>query len=232
MEETTTTEAPASTGAIEAQPNAGVGVSAATQPTESTTTTEESQAVSSDDNLSWLRNKGIDPSDPEAVAKVAKMYRDAERTMHQSTQKASELESVLRTQGDVAVTSANAQGDPVAALAAEVQALKMEQTVTAFMAATPDAKEYEPKMAALVNENPTMGELVRAGYLTVQQLYHIAKGSDSGRDDSLKTEGGREALQRVADKQQGKAVHGQATNSDFSSEQKTDPFRDALLGKI
>jgi hypothetical protein len=118
------------------------------------------------------------------------------------------------------------------ALNAKVQALEMAQNVNTFWATNPDAKAYEPKMAEIVTENPTIGALVKSGYLSVQDLYAMAKGADTSRDATLKTEGGREALQKVADKQQGRAVQGQATSSAFGDESKKDPFREALLGKI
>lgn len=43
-------------------------------------------AEAEDDDAAWLRNKGIDPSDPDAIKKAAKLARDTEREFHASRQ--------------------------------------------------------------------------------------------------------------------------------------------------
>lgn len=247
----TTTESTATdTGADEAQPTTEQTTDSAVTTDESTTdtntTTEDTTKADdaaekttnviadvSDENLEWLKGKGIDPTDKAAMAKVAKMYRDAEKAMHQSTQEASELKKALATPTEAEkVEQEQQKDDPVAALAAEVQGLKLAQNVNTFFSTTPDAKQYEAQMTTIVTGNPTIGALVKTGYLTVADLYNMARGADPKRDDKLKEDGKREALQKVADKQQGKAVQGQATSSSFGDEQKKDPFREALLGHI
>lgn len=231
-----TTESPAAEGVVETQPEASAADDSAVTTDESTTTTTEdtkaegSTEGATDENLSWLQSKGIDPTDPEAMAKVAKMYREAEKTMHESTEKASKLQNALEQ--PAAAPSTEDDDNPVVKLANDVQALKMAQSVTAFWSNNPDAKAYEPAMSAIINENPTIKALVKTGYVSVEQLYQMARGADKSLDDKLKTEGGREALQKVADKQQGRAVHGQATKSSFGDDTKPDLFKDALLGKI
>lgn len=230
MDESTTDSTAVDTGVTETQP-VTTGDDSAVTTDESTTTTASTDEAASDDNLEWLKSKGVDPTDPEATAKIAKMYRDAEKAMHQSTQKASELQKALQPTPGEQPTAESLAADPVAALANEVQALKLTQSVTGFFSTNPDAKQYEAQMATIVTENPTVGALVKGGYLSVQNLYDMAKGADSSREGQLKKDGGREALQKVADKQQGKAVQGQATSSALSDDSKPDLFRDGLLGK-
>jgi hypothetical protein len=223
MEESTTTETTASTGAEEAQPDTTQATDSAATTDESTTTTtkqDEGTEAVADENLDWLQKKGIDPQDPDVVTKLAKMYRDAEKAMHESNQKASELQNALSTDPPTQQQQAD---DPVASLQAEVQAMKLATNVNTFFTSNPDAKQYEAKMAEIVTSNPTVGTLVKAGYLNVEQLYQMAKGADGSRENDLKTQGGREALQKVADKQQGRAVTGAATNSDLAPA-KDDPF--------
>lgn len=230
MEEETTTDSTTTTGADEAQPGGAGADSAVTTDESTTTTTDDSQAAgAADDNLTFLQSKGVDLSTPEGQAKAAQSWREAEKAMHNSTTKASELQKALDkpTPG----TSTEIQDDPVKNLTAEVQALKMTQSVTTFWATNPDAKAYEPAMTAIVTDNPTIGALVKSGYLQLNDLYQMARGADPKLTENLKTEGGREALQRVADKQQGKAVQGQATSSALGDEGKPDLFREGLLGK-
>lgn len=216
------------TGAEEpAQPVSEPTAPAATEPTEPATTTEGNEAAT-DDNLKFLQSKGIDPKDPDIVTKLAKMYSEAEKAMHESNQKASQLQNALSTPDP---TTQQQSDDPVAALTAEVQAMKLTTNVNTFFTSNPDAKTYEPKMAEIVTGNPTMGALVKAGYLSVEQLYQMAKGSDNSRENDLKTQGGREALQKVADKQQARAVNGHATTSEVDNSSGDDPFLTGLLGK-
>lgn len=232
MDESTTTDSTVDTGVTDDTTSTDSTTDSAVSTDESTTTTEDTQAGADDgdDNLAWLQKKGIDPSDPEAMAKVAKMYREAEKTMHQSTAKASELQQALAQPQEA--TGTEGDDNPVVALAQEVQGLKLTQNVNNFWATNPDAKQYEGAMAKIVTDNPTVGALVKAGYLSVENLYQMAKGSDGSREAALRKEGGREALERVADKQQGRAVQGHATSSDLGSSQKKDPFREALLGNL
>jgi hypothetical protein len=179
-----------------------------------------------DENLAWLQKKGIDPTDPEAVSKIADMARNAEKKMHQSTVKASELEKSL--QQDIQTADANGDEDLVSQLAQEVQGLKLTQSVNAFFSTgspeeVAEKKGMEPAMAAIVTDNPQIGQLVKTGYLSYDQLYAMAKGSDNSREQQLKQDGGREALQQVANKQQARAIPGQATTSELSPAVE-DPF--------
>lgn len=242
MEPTTTDPTPDAGAAEAAQPESVEQQAAATEPAEQPTTTEDAQAETpadegdaGDDNLAWLQKKGIDPTDPEAVAKVAKMYRDAEKAMHDSTKKASELERAL-SGGEQSTPTSQLDipqewlehpvlGQIVERLG-ELEAGQTQvstvQAVNSFFTSNPEAKQFEKQMASIVTDNPAIGQLVKSGYLSYDQLLAMAKGSDSGRDDKLRTEGGREALQTVADKQQGRSLVGSATKSEFSKDTKRD----------
>jgi hypothetical protein len=240
MDEQTTTEAPATTeGAEEAQPSQVTDSAAATtaEPTQPQAGTEPSE----DDNLAWLAKKGIDPDSPEAISKLAEQYRNAEKLMHQSTAKASELEKAL-TNGDA--PEADYSGVPREVLEnpfvktlmerlddieGKQTVLTLEQKVGNFFAANPDARPLEGKMTELVTTRPELNQLVRQGYLSLEDLHAIAASTPEALDQAKK-EGGREALQQVASKQQAKAVPGIATNSDLGTGPE-DGFLSGLLGK-
>lgn len=221
MDESTTTPAADDTG-VEAstQPvETSEPQAAENQPAEPTTTDSQEAATPVDDNLKWLQeNKGIDPSSPEALAKLADMYRNAE-TQLRSTRNDAKLQDAL-TQPDQPAEDFGTV-DPNAQLAAEVQALKTERAVERFFTQNPDAKAYEATMAEMVVNDPNLNYLVNNNVLSVSQLYQMAKGADQSREAQIKSEGGREALQKVADKQQAKAVPGSATSSQMSAPQVT-----------
>lgn len=240
MDPTTTTDdpiMPIEDGAEPAQPTSEDQSTAANEPQPTTTPTDAPDAEppaestdSQDDNLEWLQKKGIDPTSPEAISKVAEMYRNAEKAMHESTSKASELEKTLsgglQEQIDQAKTDGNL--DVVQELAAEIQNLKLQQNVNSFFNSQPEAKELEAKMTEIVNERPEIGNLVKSGYLSLGDLYNLAKASDPSREQQLKADGGREALQKVADKQQGRSVPGVATTSATADDNTSDPFLKAF----
>lgn len=216
-----TTSAPADTG-VEAstQPDTSVDTQAADTTTvsaEAETDSQEaehSQAI--DDNLKWLQeNKGIDPSSPEAMAKVAEMYRNAEKQMHESKSKKTELQAELQPSQE---ELNQYQDDPTAQLTARLQAIEMERGVERFFNSNPDAKQYEEKMTEMVTTDPNLRLLVNNGYLGIENLYQMAKGADSSREQTLKTDGGREALQKVADKQQARAVTPAASSSAMATQ--------------
>ena len=213
-----TTAEPVVPGADEAQPVVQPEVPAAVTP-------EPEQPAapaepSPDDNLAWLQSKGIDPSDPQAVSKVAEMYRNAEKTMHESTKKASELEKSLKVDVPPVQTG---DADQLAQLTAEVRVLKMTQQVSDFLSGGGNAelaverKALEPVMAKIVDENPAIKQMVNEGYLTYEQLAAMAKGSDPAHDEEIKSKAGREALEKVADNQQARAIVGAATSSKVTS---------------
>lgn len=224
MENETTTGTPqVNDGATTAQPNEPVAP-AATQPTEPTNASEPTEPVATD-NLEWLKNKGIDPSDPQAVTKVAEMYRNAEKAMHVNAQKASELEKTISGGAQQAIADATASGEvDTAELAlARVAALELQASVNTFFSNNPDAKQHETAMVKLVTDRPEIGQLVRQGALSVADLHTMVRGSDTTVVDEAKSQGATEALQQLANKQLATAVPGAATTSAVSP-QKGDPL--------
>lgn len=237
MEETTTDkELEQSTGAQEAQPEQNEQPSAVEQPASQEQNNEPADDKAPvEDNLSWLEKKGIDPTSPEALAKVAEMYRNAEKAMHQSTTKASELEKALTTgeaiQPDYSDIPTEVLDHPFVKtlvdrldrIEATTSTLTLEQQIGNFFAAKPEAKAMEQQMAEIVTTRPEIGQLVRSGYLNLQDVYSMA-AAESGAIETAKAEGGREALQQVASKQQARAVVGSATSPEVSPATSDDDF--------
>ncbi len=223
MDESTTPVSDDTGAAAAAQPDDSPDTQAAeTQPTESTTTvntpaTDEAASDSvpaTDDNLAWLQNKGIDPNSPEALAKVAEMYRNAE-TQLRSTRNDAKLDTSIT---DAAKESDLAESNPTPEWQQELNQLKLERNVDKFFATDGIDASLRPKMAEAAQANPNLAYLVENGVLTLQDMYNMVRGSDTTLLNQAKQDGGREALQKVADKQQAKAVAPSASSSAMATQ--------------
>jgi hypothetical protein len=218
MDEQTTTTPPVDEGAS-AQPNEQSTGAAESQqePTNATDNVEtgNQEQPSPDDNLEWLKNKGIDPSSPEAVSKLAEMYRNAEKTMHQSRQQASQLEKTISTENNQAIAEAAASGNVDAAelALAKIAAVEVQMSVNNFFSQNPDAKQYEQAMVELISQRPQVGAMVKSGALGINDLYAMARGNDTHALEEAKTQGGQQALQQLANKQTAATLPGAATTS-------------------
>lgn len=214
MEEDTTTNAPVDDGATTiqgvqvddqgqavAQPDAAESAEAVAPATdEATQEAPKEEEPSSDDNSAteWLKKKGVDPNSPEALEKVAEMYRNAEKNMHSNAKKASELEKAI----DTGITEeAEATGfDDEARL--DLVRIKTKLNVREFFDNNPDAKPLEQAMIKeLANKPHLAGDL--------ESLYALA-AVKSG--DSMKSQGKREALESLAQNQQAAVPRGNAVN--------------------
>lgn len=194
-----------------------------------TTTDESTQATTNDETQSsgsdyteWLSKKGIDPSSPEALSKVAEMARNAEKLMHDSTVKAADLSKQLES----SPVQADTDNELVQQLFGEVTSMKRAQAVNDFKSEAKITPEQEQQMVSYLGDNPAMGQLVNAGYISLPQLQTLALGANT---ESIKSEGGKQALQQLANKQRASALPGNATTSDLKGE-KGDAFLDALMG--
>lgn len=220
MDEETTTKAPVAEGGDTPQPEPAEPAEAA-----SATETQEqpvAQEPSKEDNSTseWLKNKGIDPSSPEAIEKVAEMARNAEKAMHQKAGRASELEKVI---DEGITTEAEAIGltdqDKI-----RLARLEVKSNVRDFFDNNPEAKPFEKAMIEELKNKPHL-----AGDL--QSLYAVAV-VNSGKLGEVKSQGGREALESLAHKQQASTPAGNATNGAvFTSDTITPKNVDALVAK-
>lgn len=152
---------------------------------EKTAETQETQTQpdqSADENIEWLKNKGLDPSDPEALSKAAAMYRSAEKQMHEATQGAADK---LRD----AATEASSTGDEVVD---RVNRLETELQVTRFYQKHPEAEQVDAELAELVEKKPWLAR-------DLEDAYTIVKAGKT--DEALKAaekKGRDEAKQEIA----------------------------------
>lgn len=172
-------------------------------------TEESTESVSEDTELaSWAEKKGL-TLDSDNTTKAAKMAREAERAMHQKAQRASELEKNLTTTSDdyAEQVAANTGQDPE--LLKRLQRVEVKDAVRDFWDNNPQAKEYEQAMISELQAKPHL-----AGDL--ESLYATAV-MKSGSLDAVKSQGKREALESLAQKQQAAVPRGNAVNGASSS---------------
>jgi hypothetical protein len=237
MEETIT-NAVSDTGVQDTQPaSTDTSAEAVTTTTEQTTqdTTNEPQQTNTelhdnsidgnvDDNSKWLASKGIDPSDPEAINKLAKSAREAERAMHLKAQKASELEKSMTQLSDDSIEQYGAPQGSDPELLKRVQRFEIKDTIREFFDANPEAKQYEQKM---IDEMTTSG-LMGSPEAMLKAAYAIAKSSSTPSDSSSVQ---RQTLENLAQKQQAAVPTGNATTAGISSQKITSSNVDQLVAK-
>jgi hypothetical protein len=225
MEDNTTTDAPVADGGSQAIQGVQVDDQGQAVAEPQPQTTETAEAVTPEDNtqeapideepakdnstVEWLKKKGVDPSSPEAIEKVAEMARNAEKAMHEKAQKASELEkSVQITADEVPVDATPADID-----SARVRNIELKQQLIDWRQNNPDKRDYEAQMTEVLNQDPNVKAMVREGYISIDKLFAMTKGMDSGRDESLKSQVEKETLQKLAQKQQAAVPAGNAVAS-------------------
>ena len=242
MDEQTTTEAPVVDGgstiqgvvvdnqgrAVESQPETPEPAEAVAPPTEEPTQEapqEEEPAPADNSTVEWLKKKGIDPTTPEAIEKVAEMARNAEKAMHQKAQKASELEKSAKiTDEQLPVDASPEERDNV-----RVRNLELKFAIQDWKQANPDKAEKEAEMASILVNDPVKRQLVQEGYLTLDDVHSIAV---AGNVEAAKSEGKKEALQNLAQKQQAAVPTGNAVNpSGSNSQQITSENVDRLVAQ-
>jgi len=224
MEEETTTPAPVETGAETAQPVEAVTTEAVETPVTSTETEPSETTASAPDEdaelTDWASKKGLE-LDSDNARKAAKMAREAEKAFHAKSQKASELEKAAVTISDEdATATAQATGqDP--ALLKRLQAVETKEMVRDFWNQDGIDKAYEPAMIELLKTKPYL-----AGDL--ESLYAVAV-QKSGGVAAVKSQGGREALTKLAHNQQAAVPTGSATTT---AQPKKKEFKDLSIAEM
>lgn len=235
MDDKTTTDAPVETGGQTVQ---GVEIDANGSAVPQPETTDSAEAVettetpeqastdapepSKDDNSEWLKNKGIDPSDPDAINKLAKAAREAERAMHNKAQKASELEKTMGALSDESAEAVAEQTGADPELLKRVQRMEVKDSVRNFFDGNPDAKPFESEMIAEIAK----GQLAGSAEAVLEAAYAIALKNNVG---GLKSQAKKETLTNLAQKQQAAQPRGAAVTSASASSAITPQNVDAMV---
>lgn len=175
----------------------------------------ESQPAQADaEYAAWLATKSIDPNDPEAFGKVAQMAYNSEKLMTKATQEASELKKSMQT----APVDNGSGVDPT--MQEFITDYKRDKMINSFKESHTDWKQHEPKMAELLTQpvSTPYGEfsrsqLVHAGFLSLEEVYLMAKGQSPVDIQSVKNDTTQEVLHTLANTQRVGGANTNATNS-------------------
>lgn len=202
--------------------------------------TEEAQTGDAIDE--FLAKKGIKTDDPDALRKVAEMYRNVEKGFYSKSQENAQL---ARKLADSRIPEARADQEALS----EVRALRTERNVERWMAEHKITPEEEAKMAEYCQRpmtdangnarvNPatgqplTMGLAVLNGILTLDDVYRLTNDGKAKELDNLKQSYREEVLKEAEARQAAKRPAANATNStQFSKPTEDDPLLDGLFGR-
>lgn len=188
----------------------------------------------------FLAKKGIKADDPDAVRKIADMYRNAEKGFYGKSQEVAQLQRRL----------AEAQPQetrPDQQALNEVRSMRIEMDTNKWKAEHNLSPEDEQKMIEYVTTpltdrqgktlvDPatgaplTRGLLVNNGALTLDDVYKLA-GCGAVEVDNLKQNLREEVMKEMEARQAAKRPSAKATDStQFGATEQNDPFIDGLFG--
>jgi len=229
-EKTTTEVVTQDTGAQVAQPvdtDNTEAVQETDQPEQQTEEKPEAtqQSDNDDDVLKFAQSKGLE-LDSDNVRKAAKMAMEAEKRMHQATQKTGELEKGMISMSDASseqVAQATGQ-DPE--LLKRINAMEVKNQIRDFFDGTPEARQYESEMTKIAAEAGLYG----SAEAILKASYAMAKTGDTSATASVTSQAKRDTLESLAHKQQAAVPRGNATTSDITSSEK--PFADLSIKEM
>ena len=200
-----------------------------------TATTQTGDAVDE-----FLAKKGINASDPDALRKVAEMYRNSEKGFYNKSQEAAQLQRQLAQQRVP-------QAQPDQQALNEVRSMRIEMDTKEWKSKHNLSPEDEQKMVEYVSApltdrqgnivyDPvtgmplTKGLLVNNGAMSLDDVYRLA-GCGVQKVDNLKDNYRKEVEKEMAARQAAKRPDAKATDSTkFGKAQEDDPFLSGLLG--
>lgn len=209
--------------------------------TEQSAVTETQTGDAIDD---FLAKKGIDKSDPDALRKVADMYRNSEKGFYSKSQEAAQLQRQLAQQR---VPQPQVQSDAGQQALNEMRSMRIEMDTKEWKSKHNLSPEDEQKMVEYVSSpltdrqgnviyDPvtgmplTKGLLVNNGAMSLDDVYRLA-GCGVQKVDNLKANLRKEVEKEMAARQAAKRPSAKATDStQFGKAQEDDPFLSGLLG--
>lgn len=214
------------------------------QTSESTEVSTDKKETQTGDAIDeFLAKKGVDPSDPNAVRKIAEMYQNVEKGFYQKSQEKAKLEREL-------ANAQPTQTTPDMQALSEVRAMKTQMDVERWKAEKKLTPETEQKMMdwfaqPLVNRNgrPQLdvngnpiprGVLFASGAISLDDVYNIVGGNINTaaeeKRQAITEELRNEVKKEMSARQAAKPAKQGSTNSmQFGNpDEKTDPFLEGL----
>lgn len=202
---------------------------------------EESTTKTGDAIDEFLAKKGINPSDPDAIRKIADMYRNSEKLAYNKSQETAQLQRQLAQQN--AQTSVPNQEALNRVRSLEIQMGTKEWKSTHNLSEDDEQRMVEyinqpivdnlgnPKINPLTGMPYTKGMLVNNGIMTLDDVYRLS-GCGVKQVDDLKANLRKEIENEMAARQAAKRPSSNATNStQFGKAETEDPFLSGLFGE-
>lgn len=206
----------------------------ATESMEDSTKENANESQPGDEIEEFLAKKGIKLDDPDALRKVADMYRNVEKDYGKKAQEKAQLERQIASMAQQPAVPSNDPMERIANLERQLRADRQIQATREWKAAKNPSPEVEEKMVEYLSQplisngvqqvdpqgNPlTKYFLVQQGVLSLDEVYNSVGG------DSLKAEAVKENLKtavanEIAAKQAAKGGSSIATNSTQFSQPK------------
>jgi hypothetical protein len=232
----------------QAEEENGSAVEATNEQTDSEEVAKDEPAVESTEKTQtgdaideFLAKKGIDPSDPNAIRKIADMYRNSEKLAYNKSQQTAQLQRQLAQQNQQTAVPDQEALNRVRSL--EIQMGTKEWKSTHNLSADDEQKMVEfinqpivdnlgnPKINPLTGTPYTKGMLVNNGVLTLDDVYRLS-GCGVKQVDDLKANLRKEIENEMAARQAAKRPSSNATNStQFGKAEQDDPFLTGLFGE-
>lgn len=208
------------------------------EPAVSETEETQTETQTGDEIDEFLAKKGIKSDDPDALRKVADMYRNVEKEFGKKSQEKAKLEREIANSAPTV-----SQADQLAL--SEVRQLKTELSVAQWKQAkglTPEAERKmmdfcaqplldrngQPQINPQTGQPITKGYLVVSGALSLDDVYKLS-GGDSVKTDELKANLKNEIAKEMVARQNAKRPSSNATNStQFAKPEVKDPFAEGL----
>jgi len=232
----------------QAEEENGSAVEATNEQTDSEEVAKDEPAVESTEKTQtgdaideFLAKKGIDPNDPNAIRKIADMYRNSEKLAYNKSQQTAQLQRQLAQQNQQTAVPDQEALNRVRSL--EIQMGTKEWKSTHSLSADDEQKMVEfinqpivdnlgnPKINPLTGTPYTKGLLVNNGVLTLDDVYRLS-GCGVKQVDDLKANLRKEIENEMAARQAAKRPSSNATNStQFGKAETEDPFLTGLFGE-
>lgn len=149
-----------------------------TQPTPSA----ESVSSETDEDVAWLRTKGIDPSSPEAIRKAAQLARNTEREFHKTRQEAKQSIQAAVTEQEQETGNVDLYANP------DLVAIQREVAEERFLRKNPEAESRLDDIIATAKEFPAL-----ARDFDLNTLWEITQARDAKKIAKEAEERGRKA---------------------------------------
>ena len=209
--------------------------------------TNANESQTGDELAEFLAKKGIKPDDPDALRKVADMYRNVEKDYGKKAQEKAQLERQIAQMSAQPVANPSDPMARIQALERQLATDRQVQAVKDWKATRNPSPEAEAKMVEYLNQqvvsngipqtdnegNPlTYNFLVNQGVLSYEDVYKLA-GGDAIKADAVKQELKTAVANEIAARQAAKSPTPLATNSTQFAQprQADDEFLDGLFEK-